>query len=50
MNEEPKKKCEICNDSGWVPYSEFKNKRKEYEEFKIIVFTECSCKKEARSA
>ena len=42
-------KCEICQDTGWVNHSEHRSKVKDYEDFKILVSVECSCRKEAKA-
>lgn len=44
-------KCEICQDSGWVPHSVFQDKiREEYSCFKALLFLECSCRKDKKAS
>ena len=42
-------KCKLCNDTGWIHKSDFKNKTADYEVFKITLFVECPCRKEEKA-
>ena len=45
-------KCKKCNDSGWVEEKKYQcvPRKEEYSGFVAILYLECECKKEKKSA